>query len=152
MATRLDLPQVTEPSAIAMRWLVLAVAYFTLLLFLIGVFDLLLGLWNLVTSGAFTDPIAVVDLLDTVLLLLIIVEVHRTLIAYARDEPVIQIVIGAAIIAIAREIISFRVEEFDTVGDALTAAGGFGVLLIGLVIAYFVVRRTEDQGSVYESS
>jgi len=127
-----------------MRWLVLAVAYFTLLLFLIGVIDLLIGLWELVSSGAFTDPLAVVDLLDTVLLLLIIVEVHRTLVAYARDEPVVQIVVGAAIIAISREIISFRIEEFETVGDALTAAGGFGVLLIVLVIAYFVVRRTES--------
>jgi uncharacterized membrane protein (DUF373 family) len=127
-----------------MRWLVLAVAYFTLLLFLIGVIDLLIGLWELVSSGAFTDPLAVVDLLDTVLLLLIIVEVHRTLVAYARDEPVVQIVVGAAIIAISREIVSFRIEEFETVGDALTAAGGFGVLLIVLVIAYFVVRRTES--------
>lgn len=138
------LSQLTGPSAAAMRWLVLAVAYFTLLLFLIGVIDLLIGLWELVSSGAFTDPLAVVDLLDTVLLLLIIVEVHRTLVAYARDEPVVQIVVGAAIIAISREIISFRIEEFETVGDALTAAGGFGVLLIVLVIAYFVVRRTES--------
>jgi len=128
-----------------MQWLVLATAYFTLILFVIGVFDLLLGLWNLIVSGEFTDPLAVVELLNTVLLLLIIVEVHRTLIAYARDEPVIQIVIGAAIIAIAREIISFRIDEFETASDALTAAGGFGILLIGLVFAYFIVRYTEGR-------
>lgn len=145
----MDLSRVTEPSVVAMRWLVLATAYFTLLLFLIGVFDLLLGLWELLTSGQFTDPVAVVELLDTVLLLLIIVEVHRTLIAYARDEPVVRIVIGAAIIAIAREIISFRIDEFDTAIDALTAAGGFGILLIGLVATYFVVRRTEARDSAY---
>ncbi len=135
-----------------MRWLVLTVAYFTLLLFLIGVFDLLLGLWNLITTGEFTDPVAVVQLLDTVLLLLIIVEVHRTLIAYARDEPVVRIVIGAAIIAIAREIISFRIDEFETTSDALTGAGAFSILLIGLVIAYLVVRYTETQDSAYGKS
>ncbi|EMA38590.1 phosphate-starvation-inducible PsiE family protein [Halobiforma nitratireducens] len=78
------------------------------------------------------------------------VEVHRTLIAYARNEPVIQIVIGAAIIAISREIISFRIDEFETATDALTAAAGFGILLIGLVIAYFVVRYVEDADSGYE--
>jgi uncharacterized membrane protein (DUF373 family) len=83
----------------------------------------------------------------TVLLLLILVEVHRTLIAYARNEPVVQTVVGAAIIAIAREIISFRIRDFETPGDALTAAGGFGILLIGLVVAYFVVRYTETGGS-----
>jgi uncharacterized membrane protein (DUF373 family) len=128
-----------------MRWLVLATAYFTLLLFIIGVFDLLLGLVDLIVSGSFIDPLSVVGLLNTVLLLLIIVEVHRTLIAYARDEPVVRIVVGAAIIAVAREIISFRIREFDTVVNALTAAGGFGILLIGLVIAYFVIRYTETQ-------
>lgn len=152
VTTDFDLVNITEPSVVAMRWLVLATAYFTLLLFLIGVFDLLLGLWDLITTGEFTDPIAVVELLDTVLLLLIIVEVHRTLIAYARDEPVVQIVIGAAIIAIAREIISFRIDEFDTTGDALTAAGGFGILLAGLVIAYFVIRYTEPKRSEYNQS
>lgn len=134
---------------VVMQWLVLATAYFTLLLFLIGVFDLLLGLWDLIASGEFTNPLAVVRLLDTVLLLLIIVEVHRTLIAYARNEPVVRIVIGAAIIAIAREIISFRIDEFETATDGLIAAGGFGILLIGLVIAHFVVRGTKTESSEY---
>lgn len=133
-----------------MRWLVLVVAYFTLLLFLIGVFDLLLGLRDLITSGEFTDPLAVIELLDSVLLLLIIVEVHRTLVAYARNEPVVQTVIGAGIIAIAREIIGFRVSDFGTADDALTAASGFGVLLIVLVIAYFIVQNTETVGSTHK--
>lgn len=145
MTTDTNLSRITEPSVVAMRWLVLVTAYFTLLLFLIGVFDLLLGLWGLIVTGRFTDPVAVIELLDTVLLLLIIVEVHRTLIAYARSEPVVRTVIGAAIIAIAREIISFRIGEFDTVSDSLTAAGGFGILLIGLVIAYFAIRYTETR-------
>lgn len=147
MAPKIDLSQATHPSVVAMRWLVLATAYFTLILFLIGVFDLLLGLWDLVASGNFTNPLAVVELLDTVLLLLILVEVHRTLIAYARDEPVVRIVIGAAIIAVAREIISFRIGEFATTTDALTAASGFGILLIGLGVAYSVVRYTEPGDS-----
>lgn len=145
----MDLETATDPSIVAMQWLVLATAYFTLILFIIGVFDLLLGLWTLFASGRFTDPLALVRLLDTVLLLLIIVEVHRTLIAYARSEPVVQTVIGAAIIAIAREIISFRIDEFSTTTDALIAASGFGILLLGLVIAYFVIRHTETEHSGY---
>jgi uncharacterized membrane protein (DUF373 family) len=147
VTTDTDLSRVTDPSVAAMQWLVLATAYFTLVLFLIGIFDLLLGLWNLIASGRFTDPLAVIELLDTVLLLLILVEVHRTLIAYARSEPVVRTVVGAAIIAIAREIISFRIRDFETVSDSLTAAGGFGILLIGLVIAYFAIRYTETRMS-----
>jgi len=128
-----------------MQWLVLATTYFLLVLFLIGVGDLLLGLYQLIVTGQFTDPVAVIDLLDTVLLLLIIVEVHRTLLAYAREEPVIRIVVGAGILAIAREIISFRIADFETVGDALTAAASFTLLLLVLIGAYFVVLRTESE-------
>ena len=151
MTARFEPDRVTEPSAVTMQWLVLAVAYFTLLLFLIGVFDLLLGLWDLMQSGDFTEPTAVVELLNSVLLLLIIVEVHRTLIAYARDEPVVQIVVGAAIIAVSREIISFRIQEFDTVADGLIAAGGFGILLVGLGLTYPVAWYTENKIEENES-
>lgn len=126
-----------------MQWLVLVTAYFVLALFLIGVFDLLIGLYDLFKSGQFTEPLAVVELLDTVLLLLIIVEVHRTLLAYVRNDPLVRIVVGAAIIAVAREIISFRITEFDSPQEALVGAGAFGVLLAVLIGTYFLIRWTE---------
>lgn len=138
-----DFSRVTKPSEIGMQWLVLFTAYFLLGLFLIGVFDLLVGLYDLIITGRFIDPVAVVELLDSVLLLLIIVEVHRTLLAYVRNEPVIRIVLGAAIIAVAREIISFRIDDFETGIDALTGAGAFAVLLLVLTITYFSVRRDD---------
>lgn len=141
----LDLSEVTEPSVTGMQLLVLFTAYFLLLLFLIGVFDLLVNLYELIVSGRFIEPIAVIELLDTVLLLLIIVEVHRTLLAYVRNEPVIRIVVGASIIAVAREIISFRVADFETVTGALTGAGAFAVLLLVLTITYFSVRSDEPE-------
>lgn len=141
----LDLSEVTEPSVTGMQLLVLFTAYFLLLLFLIGVFDLLVNLYELIVSGRFIEPIAVIELLDTVLLLLIIVEVHRTLLAYVRNEPVIRIVVGAAIIAVAREIISFRVADFETVTGALTGAGAFAVLLLVLTVTYFSVRSEEPE-------
>lgn len=140
---RVELTDFTEPSANLMRWLVLLTAYFLLVLFLIGVFDLLLGLYDLITTGRFTEPLAVVDLLNTVLLLLIIVEVHRTLLAYAREEPVIRIVIGAAIIAIAREIIGFQIAGFESASAALTAAAAFALLLLALIAAYLAVWRID---------
>ena len=131
--------QLAAPSQTAMDWLVLATAYVLLILFLVGVFDILIGLYELFATGRFTEPVALVRLLDTVLLLLIIVEVHRTLLAYVRDEPVIRTVIGAAIIAVTREIISFRFDDFATADEALIAAGAFALLLAVLVIAYYVV-------------
>lgn len=138
-----ELSDVSEPSKDLMQWLVLGATYFLLVLFLIGVFDLIVGLYELLESGRFTEPVEVIELLDTVLLLLIIVEVHRTLLAYVREEPVIQIVVGAAIVAVAREIISFRVDEFGTGGNSLAAAGALGILLVTLILAYFLVCRIE---------
>jgi len=137
----LDISRATGPSVTVMQWLVLGAAYFLLVLFVIGLFDVLLSLYRLLASGQFTDPVAVVTLLDTVLLLLIIVEVHRTLIAYAREEPVLRIVVSAAIIAVAREVISFRADSFGA-GDALSVALAFAALILTLVFSFFLLDRT----------
>ncbi|MFB6168449.1 MAG: phosphate-starvation-inducible PsiE family protein [Haloferacaceae archaeon] len=128
-----------------MRWLELGAAYFLVALFAIGVFDLGLSLFDLLSSGQFTNPSAVIGLIDTVLVLLIIVEVYQTVIAFSRDEPVIRIVITAALIAIARKVISFRPKEFASVQEALLAAITFSLLLAVLIAGYYVIRRADRQ-------
>ncbi len=143
-----DLEDATEPAAATMEWLVLGAAYFLLLLFLIGVFDLFLSLSELLLTGNFTDPGAVITLVDSVLLLLIIVEVHRTLIAYARGEPVLRIVVSAGIIAIARRAISFRLEDYDTAGETVLAALAIAVLILALTIGYFLLDRVITPGGM----
>lgn len=136
-----DPAEFTENSQDLLRWFVLATTYFLLVLFLIGLIDLGLGLYLLLVTGEFTDPVAVVDLIDTVLLLLIVLEVHRTLVAYANQNPVLPIIVSAAIIAVARQVISFRVDEFATPDSALSAALGLAALLLALVIVLVIVRR-----------
>lgn len=136
----LDPADFTSYSTDLLRWFVLITTYFLLALFLIGLFDLGLGLFELIITGEYTDPVAVVSLIDTVLLLLIVLEVHRTLIAYAADDPVLPIVVSAAIIAVARQIISFRVDDFATTNSVLPAALGLAVLLIALVLVFLAVR------------
>ncbi len=141
----IDIEAVAEPSSTILRWLVLATAYFLIILFGLGVLDLFVATVQLIASGDFADPVALIELIDTVLLLLIIIEVHRTLVAIVRQEPVVRIVISVAIIAVARQIISFRIVEFDTATQALAAAVSFVGLLIALIIAYFFARRVEDR-------
>ncbi|WP_423997852.1 phosphate-starvation-inducible PsiE family protein [Halorubrum trapanicum] len=141
-----DLDDAADPAARAMEWLVLGAAYFLLLLFLIGVFDLFVSLYRLLAAGDFTDPEEVVRLLDSVLLLLIIVEVHRTLVAYARGQPVLRIVVSAAIIAVSRRVISFRLEDYGGGNEALLAAAALGVLVITLTAGYFLLDRVSVPG------
>lgn len=126
-----------------MRWLELGAAYFLVALFAIGVFDLGISLVDLLTSGNFTSPSAVIGLIDTVLVLLIIVEVFQTVIAFSRDEPVTRIVITAALIAIARKVISFRPGEYASTEEAFLSAVTFTILLAVLIVGFFVVRRSD---------
>lgn len=135
---------VTEPSSVSMRWMVLVVAYILVALFIIGVFDVLLSLVELLMSQNYTEPSAVVTLIDEVLLLLIIVEIHRLILAYIRQDPVIQIVINVGIIAVAREIISFRIAEYGATSEALFGAAALAVLLLVLVFAFFILYRTRS--------
>lgn len=135
----------TPPSEDALRWLVLVTAYFVIMLFLIGVFDLLLAMYRMLITGEFTDPRAVIELIDTVLLLLIIVETHRTLVAIVKKEPVVQIVISVAIIAVARQVISFRIEEFESELEILAAGSVFVGLLAALIAAYVLIQRYGDE-------
>lgn len=126
-----------------MKLLEVGTAYFLLVLFAIGFLDLILVLVELLASGEFTDPSQVIDIIDTVLVLLIIVEIHQTVVAFSRDEPVVRIVISAALIAITRKVISFRPGEYANIDDAFVAAVAFSLLLAVLVAAYFVVRRVD---------
>ena len=144
----LDLDDAADPAARAMEWLVLGAAYFLLILFLIGVFDLFVSLYRLLVAGTFTDPAEVVALLDSVLLLLIIVEVHRTLVAYARGQPVLRIVVSAAIIAISRRVISFRLEDYGSGQEALLAAAAIAVLVLALSVGYSLIARVSVPGRV----
>ena len=110
------------------------------------IYDLFVSLYRLLVAGNFTDPAEVVELLDSVLLLLIIVEVHRTLVAYARGKPVLRTVVSAAIIAVSRRVISFRLEDYGTGDEALLAAVSLGVLVLTLTVGYFLLDRVSVPG------
>lgn len=92
-----------------------------------------------------------IDLIDTVLLLLIIVEVYQTVIAFSRNEPVVRVVINAALIAIDRKVISFRLSEFSGVEEAFVAAAADTMLLAVLIASFYVVRQTDLRPPTPES-
>lgn len=128
-----------------MRALERAAAAMLVLLFGIGVADFGLQILEFGFSGRITDPRAVVGLIETALLLFVIVEVFLTVVAYSRDEPVVQIVVVAGVIAVTRKVITFRTAEYGSVGAALTAAAAYGGLLAVLVGAFYLLRRGESE-------
>ncbi|MEF8757016.1 MAG: phosphate-starvation-inducible PsiE family protein [Halobacteriales archaeon] len=130
----------------------LAAAAVFAILFAIGVVDLGIQIVDSVQAGTITDPLVVIGFIDTGLLLLIIVEVYETVVAYTRAEgtrQIVRLVIYTGVIAMVRKAIIFRVGEYGTPQDALFAALAYTVIILGLVALLFAERiYGSDEGEI----
>lgn len=125
----------------------LAAASVFALLFAIGVLDLGLQILEAIRAGSITDPLVVIGFIDTGLLLLIIVEVYQTVIAYTEESDtrrIVRLVIYTGVIAMVRKAIIFRTGEYATTQDALFAALAYTVIIAGLVGLLLVERVYGD--------
>ncbi|WP_345786283.1 phosphate-starvation-inducible PsiE family protein [Halolamina sp.] len=121
----------------------LAAATVFAVLFAIGVVDLMLQILGSARSGSITDPLVVISFIDTGLLLLIIVEVYQTVLAYVEENDtrqIVQLVIYTGVIAMVRKVIIFRTGEYATLEDALFAAGAYAIIMFALVALLFAER------------
>ncbi|MFB6156188.1 MAG: phosphate-starvation-inducible PsiE family protein [Haloferacaceae archaeon] len=139
------LERVGTRSEVLMELLELLTAFVMIVLFAIGVFDLGLKLFGMIQTGTYTDPEAVITLIDTALLLLIIVEIYRTVIAYVEDLTILPIVLKVGVIAMARKIISFRTGKYHTKVDALLSAVAYGFLMVVLVASFYYMHKSQQQ-------
>ena len=122
-------------------------------LFAIGVVDLVLQIVGAVRNGSITDPLVVIGFIDTGLLLLIIVEVYQTVLAYVEEtetQRIVQLVIYTGVIAMARKVIIFRTGEYDTLVDALLAAGSYAIIIFALVGLLYADRTYRGSGAASE--
>jgi uncharacterized membrane protein (DUF373 family) len=118
------------------------------ILFAIGVMDLSLQIVQSALSGAITDPLVVIGFIDTGLLLLIIVEVYQTVVAYTQENDtrrIVRLVIYTGVIAMVRKAIIFRTGEYASTTDALFAAVSYTVIILGLSLLLFVEGRYMDR-------
>jgi len=127
----------------------LAAATVFAVLFAVGVVDLVLQIFGAVQTGSITDPLVVIGFIDTGLLLLIIVEVYQTVLAYVEEtetQRIVQLVIYTGVIAMARKVIIFRTGEYDTLVDALLAAGSYAIIIFALVGLLYAERSYGGSG------
>jgi uncharacterized membrane protein (DUF373 family) len=121
----------------------LAAAALFALLFGIGVIDLAIQIAESVPTGAITDPAVVIGFIETGLLLLIIVEVYETVVAYIEQSDtrrIVRLVIYTGVIAMVRKVIIFRTSEYSSAEGALFAAVSYTIIILGLVALLFVER------------
>jgi uncharacterized membrane protein (DUF373 family) len=131
----------------------LAAATVFAVLFAIGVVDLTLQIFEAVRTGDITDPLVVISFIDTGLLLLIIVEVYNTVLAYVRENEtrqIVQLVIYTGVIAMVRKAIIFRTGEYATTTDALFAAGSYAIIIFALV-ALLLAEQTYGSDSALQA-
>jgi uncharacterized membrane protein (DUF373 family) len=129
----------------------LAAATVFAVLFAIGVIDLMLQIIDAVRTGRITDPLVVIGFIDTGLLLLIIVEVYQTVLAYVRESDtrrIVRLVIYTGVIAMVRKAIIFRTGEYPSVEDALFAAAAYTIIILGLVGLLLAERAYGDEVSL----
>lgn len=122
----------------------LAAAGLFALLFGIGVIDLAWQIAQTVPTGGITNPLVVIGFIETGLLLLIIVEVYQTVVAYIKQNDtrqIVRLVIYTGVIAMVRKVIIFRTSEYPTVNDALLAAVSYTIIIFGLVSLLYVERN-----------
>lgn len=116
---------------------------------------LVLGVVNLVAT--FVQAAVSVELLgyknsiglisttiDIVLYLFIVIELYRTIIAYVEAESVVRAVVHAGLIAVIRQIITFKPGTLESPEAALLTAGVYVLLLLGLLVGFFLVHRVDD--------
>ena len=138
------LARMVDVSETAMEVLELITGIVLVFMFAIGLYDLVAKILDSVRSGAAFEVSNVVGFIDTVLLLLIIVEVFRTVIAFSREETIVGIIIDASLVAIARKVIGFRPDQYATTTDLLVNTVAIAVLLIAVIVAFYVVRKTME--------
>jgi uncharacterized membrane protein (DUF373 family) len=117
------------------------------LLFAVGVVDLILQIVESVRIGNITDPQVVIGFIDTGLLLLIIVEVYQTVVAYTQENDtrvIVRLVIYTGVIAMVRKIIIFRTSEYSTALDAILVAGSYTIIIVALV-GLLLVEQVYDR-------
>ena len=135
--------RVSEATGRFVHGVELAAAALFALLFGIGVVDLALQIVESVPTGEITDPNVVIGFIETGLLLLIIVEVYQTVVAYieqSNTRRIVRLVIYTGVIAMVRKVIIFRTTEYSTTQDALFAAVAYGIVILGLVALLYVER------------
>lgn len=131
-----------------LRVIELFAALVLIIVFCIGVVDICIAIYNLFKSGQIVNTSSLFSLIDKFLILFIIVELYKTVIAYAEGseiERIVEIVLLTAIIAVARKIVIFRTGEFTSYVDALQAALSYLAISVSLAALYYTIRAMKEK-------
>lgn len=147
----MEASRVTDAFDHGVMLLQLVMAGLLLLLLVLGIVSLGTFLAEAILSRDVFDLGAVLGIInstiDIILYLFIIVELYQTIIAYVDAKSVVLAVVHAGLIAVVRQIITFKPGEYEP-EQALAIAGVYVVLLIPLLAGFLIVHREADDEDV----
>ncbi|NHN59895.1 MULTISPECIES: phosphate-starvation-inducible PsiE family protein [Halorussus] len=131
-----------------------AIAAFLVVLLLLGVVNLAVTIGESILVRDVTDTAETLSLvrsaIDIVLYLFVIVELYHTVVAYVEAQSVVLAVIHAGLIAVVRQIITFKPDDYGST-EAITFAGVYALLLAALLVGFWVVHRQIEAEAEAES-
>jgi uncharacterized membrane protein (DUF373 family) len=152
MSRNSDLDTVTRLLDRSVNLLQTAIALFLVVVLLLGVLNLVATFVKAALAVELLGYNSAISLISTtidiVLYIFIVIELYRTIIAYVEARNVVMAVIHAGLIAVVRQIITFKPGEADDPETALLTAGIYFVLLVGLLAGFFVVHRMDPDAEV----
>lgn len=104
-----------------------------------GAVSLVAALWGLVSGGPRYDLSAYVEVIDIALMIFIIVELFRIAVAYLRHEDVIPTVLEAALVAVARKLVTF--DSHAAAATVLMKGAGLGFLLLAIALTWYMLAK-----------
>ncbi|UPV75072.1 phosphate-starvation-inducible PsiE family protein [Halorussus limi] len=150
---RIDATRITSWLEGSVTLLQTVIAGFLVVLLLLGVVNLAITIVASVTTFGATDPTDVVSLIrsaiDVVLYLFVVVELYKTVVAYVETDSVVIAVIHAGLIAVVRQVIIFKPDDYNPT-EAITIAGVYVLLLAVLLFGFYVVHNEIESGAELE--
>ncbi len=137
----LDPKSIFDKSHSLFSYLTSILGVLLLVLFAIGVFDVALQMAQMILSGNFTRVSNILDVIDTVLLLMIILAVFRDLESYIKGRNLLYVIIQVGIIAVVRNIIITIASNPATKIDTIYFSVSSLLLLTGLFIGYYIIEK-----------
>ncbi len=129
------------------------IAGFLVVLLALGVVNLGITIVASLTTFGADDPSGVVSLIrsaiDIVLYLFVVVELYKTIVAYVEAKSVVVAVIHAGLIAVVRQIIIFKPDDYNPT-EAITIAGVYVLLLVALLAGFYIVHREIEESDQLE--
>jgi len=148
---RMDRPKATRVTNWlegTVTFLQTAIAAFLVVLLGLGVANLGITIIASLTTFGVDGPSDIISVIrstiDIALYLFVVVELYKTIVAYVEAKSVVVAVIHAGLIAVVRQIIIFKPDDYNPT-EAITIAGVYVLLLVALLVGFYIVHREIEE-------